>query len=232
MLLKLDTSQLNKLRDLPLFKSLTTLQFAQLIARSKQHILHKDDYLFHQGDILYELFICLEGCIKLIHITPNGDEKIIEIISKDQSFAEAVLFLGGKSYPVHAVAIKSACVLGINATQYETILRSSIDQCFSVMGLLSKRMHWLLNEVDRLTLCNATFRLVFYLLDIKNSTANCTLIALDVPKHIIASRLSIKPETLSRILKRLSDDKLIGLHEDHIELLDIPAMETIVRTTL
>lgn len=224
--MKLSEPSLKLVQQTPLLKALNTAQFQALLANASVYDLVEGEFLFQQGQPLEQLFICIEGFIKLFRLTPNGDEKIVEIISAGNSFAEAVLFLGGQQYPVHAVALKPAQVLGINAEQYQQILRSSVDVCFHLMGLMSKRMHWLLTEVDRLTLHNATFRLLSWLLEAPTHASN--MILLDVPKHVLASRLSIKPETLSRILKRLSEQQLIRVDEQMIELLDRVALQKIV----
>lgn len=224
--MKLSEPSLKLVQQTPLLKALDTKQFQVLLANASVYDLAEGEFLFQQGQPLEQLFICIEGFIKLFRLTPNGDEKIVEIISAGNSFAEAVLFLGGQQYPVHAVALKPAQVLGINAEQYQQILRSSVDVCFHLMGLMSKRMHWLLTEVDRLTLHNATFRLLSWLLEAPTHASNTIL--LDVPKHVLASRLSIKPETLSRILKRLSEQQLIRVDEQMIELLDRVALQKIV----
>lgn len=60
----------------------------------------------------------------------------------------------------------------------------------------------------------------------------CNRIVLDVPKHVVASRLSIKPETFSRILKRLASQELIAVNDQHITLLDVAALEALVRIEL
>lgn len=224
--MKLSEPSLKLVQKTPLLKALDTKQFQALLANASVYDLAEGEFLFQQGQPLEQLFICIEGFIKLFRLTPNGDEKIVEIISAGNSFAEAVLFLGGQQYPVHAVALKPAQVLGINAEQYQQILRSSVDVCFHLMGLMSKRMHWLLTEVDRLTLHNATFRLLSWLLEAPTHASN--MILLDVPKHVLASRLSIKPETLSRILKRLSEQQLIRVDEQMIELLDRVALQRMV----
>ena len=224
--MKLNEHRLALLKRTPLLNALSPDQLQALLATSTVSDLAEGEFLFQQGQRLEQIFICTEGFIKLFRLTPNGDEKILEIISAGNSFAEAVLFLGGQQYPVHAVALKPAQVVGIHAEQYQQILRASVDVCFHLMGLMSKRMHWLLTEVDRLTLHNATFRLLTWLLEAPTYSTNTVL--LDVPKHVLASRLSIKPETLSRILKRLSEQQLIRVEEQMIELLDRVELQKLV----
>lgn len=224
--MKITEPTLDLLQQTPLLNALDAEQFQGLLKTAVLYNLAEGELLFQQGQPLEQIFICTQGFIKLFRLTPNGDEKIVEIISAGNSFAEAVLFLGGQQYPVHAVALKSAQVVGINAQQYQKMLHSSVKVCFHLMGLMSKRMHWLLTEVDRLTLHNATFRLLTWLLEAPAQSS--TLILLDVPKHVLASRLSIKPETLSRILKRLSEQQLIWVEDQVIELLDRVELQKMV----
>jgi DNA-binding MarR family transcriptional regulator len=107
------------------------------------------------------------------------------------------------------------------------MLSESIDVCFQLMAAMSQKMHWLVNEVNRLSLHDATYRLVTFLLDQKPKTSN--IIHCKVPKNVIASRLSIKPETLSRILKKLSDKKLIKTNNNnYIEILDVEQLKNLI----
>jgi hypothetical protein len=100
---------------------------------------------------------------------------------------------------------------------YAGILRQSTDACFAVMAQMSRRLHWQIAELDRLTLHNATFRVVSYLLDQVPSTHLVTSeIQLDTPKHVIASRLSITPETLSRTFAKLSREGYIDIMDNMI----------------
>ena len=97
------------------------------------------------------------------------------------------------------------------------------------MAKLSQRLHWMVNEVDRLTLHNATFRLVCYLLShISEDENNRRDVNLSVPKHVIASRLSITPETLSRSLKELSTQGLINLDGPQIDLVDVEKLRKLI----
>ena len=123
--------------------------------------------------------------------------------------------------------------MSIKEDIYKEILQESVEVCFNMMGSLSQRMHKHINEVERLSLHNAIFRLVNYLLDFKkNVQKNRDDIHLDVSKQIIASQLAITPETLSRILKQLSKKNYISVQDDHIKLNDENGLINIVTCEL
>ncbi len=87
----------------------------------------------------------------------------------------------------------------------------------------------MLSELDKLTLHNASFRIIDYFLShVKNISSNDYDLELDVPKRDIASRLSIKPETLSRVLKSLQERGLITIQDNHIHLHNIFMLKRMV----
>lgn len=225
---KLKNRVIQLLRKSPLLQAFSLQQFETLIQQAKIHQLAEGEMLFRQDQPLQEVFVCISGCIKLFHLTADGHEKIINIVSPGQNFAEAMLFTEGNVCHMNAAALKQAEVIGINADQFKAFLGESPSLCFSVMSLLSKRIQWLLDEVDRLTLHNATFRLVYFLLETHQHPNYCNIISLDVPKHVIASRLSVRPETLSRILKNLIEQGLISVHDHKIELVDVGGLKAML----
>lgn len=226
---KLKNHVIKLLQQTPLLRAFSRPQFDALLEQAKIHRLKEGEMLFQQDEALQEVFVCISGCIKLFHLTADGHEKIINIASPGQNFAEAMLFTEGNVCHMNAAALKQAEVIGINATQFREFLGASPPLCFSVMGLLSKRIQWLLDEVDRLTLHNATYRLVFFLLETHQHPDYCNIISLNVPKHVIASRLSVRPETLSRILKNLVDQGLIAVRDHKIELVNIEGLKAMLR---
>ena len=87
-------------------------------------------------------------------------------------------------------------------------------------------MHGLINEIDHLTLHSGAQRVIRYLLDqLPQGVAASPSVRLLVPKHVIASRLGIQPETLSRVLAKLRSENLIDVHDDTIVLNDVAALE-------
>lgn len=214
-----------------LFSGLDDAQFGKILSRTRLVPLAENDTLFEQQQPAKEIFLLRSGQIKLALISPEGHEKVIDLISPGGSFAEAIMFSGRQVYPVTATALLRSQVWGIDAATYEAILRQSTAACFAVMAQMSRRLHWQIAEIDRLTLHNAAFRVVTYLLDHVSSThLHASEIQLDAPKHVIASRLSITPETLSRTLSKLSKDGYIDIMDTTVRIHDIERLRNYIKS--
>lgn len=211
------------LRSVYLFAGLTDQQLADLKGGMQGIGLQDGEYLFEYGQPANHFFVLLKGYIKLIRFSAEGAEKVFEIISPGESFAEAIMFMSKRTYPVTAQGIGTVEVLAFDNKVFLTILAASFDTCMRVMGNMSRRLrHWL-NEIDQLTLQNATYRLVNYLLyqiPPEVQLGHCQIDFI-VPKHVIASRLSITPETLSRILHHMTEIGLIAVKGRTIHIGDV-----------
>ncbi len=227
--IELSETTIHAMRQCILLQSLDADDFSQIVQTSKLRNLDENETLFEQGEQLSAIYLLLSGGIKLQRLAPNGEEKVFEIIRPGQTFAEAVLFSGGSRYPVSSISLAPSVVVSIHAKTYLELLNTSNELSMNLLAKLSQRLHWMINEVDRLTLHNATFRLVDYLLShISNDNNESAGITLTAPKQVIASRLSIKPETLSRTFKDLSKRGLILLNGSEIELLDVEKLRELI----
>lgn len=213
-----------------LFKAMNEMQFNQILAFSRIKSLTPEQLLFQHGDELTHLYYLLDGAVKLYRSTIKGNEKIIEVVQPGKSFAEGVLFEGVPKYPVSAIAMKPSIVIAINASKYLDILNSSNTLCINMLGHLSQRLHWMLKELDKLTLHNASFRIIDYFLSqVDENETSVYDLCLTIPKRDIASRLSIKPETFSRALKSLLNKDLIKIEDNHIILNNVNQLRELVK---
>jgi CRP-like cAMP-binding protein len=148
------------------------------------------------------------------------------LIDAGNTFAEAVMFSRRNQYPVTATALADSSVWCIDAEQFRNLLRQSTDACFAVLSRVTDRLYEQVAEIERLTLHTATSRFVSYLLTrIEPDASGRVVVRLEAPKSIIASRLSIVPETFSRSLAKLSREGLLEVHDSEIHLLDIGALK-------
>jgi CRP-like cAMP-binding protein len=205
-----------------LFSALDETQLGRV--RRHCHItdMVEGESLFFQGDNATSFYLVLSGRIKLYRVSPDGKEKVVEIMEAGTTFAEALMFMDEPYYPVTATALAPSRVIVINGREYKAMLRESIDSCFLLMGNMSFRLRGLIREIDALSLDTGTVRTVAYLL--RQSPADSNNFELTVAKSVIASRLSVKPETFSRILKSLHERDIVSIDGRHVTIHDRDAM--------
>lgn len=213
------------LREHLLFAALSDEQFSLLTKASSAIRLAKGDILFHHGDKAHGFFVLEAGLVQLYRLSAAGEEKVIEIIQPRQSFAEAVMFLERSLYPVSARAIVESVVLRFETTLFVGLLQQSPQLCLRLLGRMSQRLHQLIQEIDQVTLQNTMMRTARFLLQQALAHGNQKyIIQLEAPKHILASRLTVRPETFSRTLQQLERAGLIRVHGKTLEILDKEAL--------
>lgn len=211
-----------------LFSVLERDQLARVQAATRILRPLRGEVLFTQGEPARQFFLVRAGAMKLSLLSREGVEKVVEVIRPGQFFAEAVAFMETGRYPVNAEALEDSELLAFDNAVFKTLILESRPLALRLLAALSRRMHALLNEIDELTLHNATYRTVAYLLNQAREQGSATGVALTIPKQVIASRLSITPETFSRIQARLKEQGLIRIEGDGIILLDTERLRALL----
>ena len=206
-----------------MFARLDDAQIARVVQRAARIRIDEGELLFRQGDRAERFYVLMRGQIKLFRLSPAGNEKVIEIVTPCSTFAEALMFLHRPVYPVGAQALQAAEVISIDNADFARMLRESIDTCFMLMGDMSQRLRGLIREIDDLSLSSATCRVAGYLLS--RSLPDSVDFDLEVPKQTLASRLSVKPETFSRIVRSLSDQGVLAINGRRVEITDRERLE-------
>jgi CRP-like cAMP-binding protein len=200
------------LRRAYLFSGLGDEEYREALGQAATQNLSPGQMLFSQGDPVNAIYWVAEGVVRLFRASPQGDEKVIELIGANRLFAEAVLFMGGR-YPVNAAAQTAVRLVAIDGRGFKAWLAQDVTRCFRLMSGMSARMHKLVNEIDRLTLMKGGDRLLQYLLDHADpDETGRQRVDLEAPKQVIASRIGVKPETLSRLLHKLADQGLVEIN--------------------
>lgn len=211
------------LKQSHLFSSLTDEQMDRVHRRSKIVRLEEGQQLFAQGEDVTNFYLVLSGKMKLFRVSPDGQEKIIEIVPQGEVFAEALMFMDQPYYPVSSAALMNTVVVGIDARDFKAMLWDSVETCLLLLGDMSFRLRKLVHEIDTLTLHSGTCRVANYLLQHVPDDQEC--LELEVAKSVIAARLSIKPETFSRIIKNLRGQEILSIEGSRITIHDREALK-------
>jgi CRP-like cAMP-binding protein len=207
---------INALKQSHLFTRLTDVQLDRVYRHSQVVKLEEGQQLFAQGEDVTNFYLVLSGKMKLYRVSPDGQEKIIEIVPQGGLFAEALMFMDQPHYPVSSAALSATTVIGIEANDFKDMLRDSVETCLLLLGNMSFRLRQLVHEIDTLTLHSGTCRVASYLL--QHAPDDQESFELDTAKGVIAARLSVKPETFSRIIKNLRGEGVISIDGSKITI--------------
>lgn len=218
---KLDIRQI--LSRLPLFQELTPDQLAILETACRERRLAKGEMLFQKGDLFKGFYVVVFGQIKLAFPSSQGNEKVMQIIGPRQSFGEAIMFLD-RPCPVFAEGLLDSLLLHIASAPVFELLEADPLFARRMLAGLSMRLHSLVQDVETYSLRSSAQRVVGYLLQYcpqEGESRGSFDISLPTSKQVIASRLNLTPETLSRIFHDLASNGLIGVSGKKITINDV-----------
>jgi len=188
--------------QIPFLSGLRPQSLAVLLRGAGVVNLRPGHALFRQGDAAVAFSVIVDGWIKLYRVTPAGDEAVLSVVTKGESFAEAVTFTSGR-HPATACAVTRARVLTIPADHVVKCIRGMPDIAIAMIACTSEHLHQMVQRIEQLTAQSATQRVAGFLTSLAPCTKGPCTIALPYDKSVIAGRLGLKPESLSRIFAKL-----------------------------
>lgn len=211
------------LSHVPLFNGLAPQEIAKVARGTREIHATKGDILFHKGDPCSGFHMVVYGQIKLGFTSPQGSEKVVEIIGQSQSFGEAIMFMD-KPYIVFAQALTDSLLLHISKSVIFDELERDPILCRKMIAGMAMRLHHLITDVESYSLHSGRQRIIGYLLreqlDTEDAEKSVT-VTLPTNKGVIASRLNLTQEHFSRILHELSDKGLITVEGRKIHIPDV-----------
>jgi len=195
-------SDLEIVRRINVFRGLNPLMIEHLIAPATVMSLGERETVFYQGDPATAFFIVVEGWVKLFRLTVSGEEAVIYVFAKGDSFAEAVAFTG-HPYPATAEAVSPARIVRIPANHVVKCIRGMPDIALAMIASTSIHLHHLVQQVEQLKAQTGVQRVAEFLTSLCPVNEGSHTIALPYDKVLIAGRLGLKPETLSRAFAKL-----------------------------
>jgi len=202
---------LQVLAQMPYFRPLPRPLLERLAAGCARVELRRGETLFLQGAPARAFYVVETGTVRVFRSTPDGQEQVIHHVRPGQSFAEAAVFNFGR-YPVHAQARSTpTVVVAIPGEHFLALLGEDPRMGAAMIGALCQRLRELVDRVEELGAVDGPTRLARYLLRLPAQAlaGGGFAVRLPVAKKDLAAELSLRPETLSRLLGRWRRDGVI-----------------------
>jgi CRP-like cAMP-binding protein len=192
------------LRDLALFSHLDEPTLSRLAPEAKVESVEDGGVIFRQGDPVSAIVVIVQGFVKVLRIAASGDETLIGIRSNGETVGEPPTN-AGETFRVSAEAIGPTSVLKIPAARFLRLMKESPALYAAVVQDGKDKIAALVSEIESLKAQNADQRLASFILSLCPPGVEQCRFRLPYDKRLIAARLGVKQETLSRAFAKLRD---------------------------
>lgn len=201
----------------PLFATLSRNWYEILANSAQVHRLLKNQFLYRRGDAATGVYLVAVGQIKAsIPVARSRHGKVIEMFGAGDSFGEPLMLLN-HPHIVDAQALDDSVVVWLDKRDIEQILSLEAEFSLKMLKSVSLRFETLLHDIETVSTHSASERVADYLL---KQPRQGTQTQLKFSKCLIASRLGLQAESLSRALQRLTKDHLISVQGSQVEILN------------
>ena len=181
-----------------------------------------DQAIFIEGDRSAGLYIVEKGWFKIIKVSPNGREQVINIIGPGEAFNALSLFADVPNQAT-AIALESSTAWHIPQEVMLQMLDTYPKLAQAIIKILSGRVQHLVSLVEDLSLRSVESRLARLLLEqASDETVHREQWATQTE---LAARLGTVTEVLSRTLRKLTEEGLIQVSRHQIQILNPEELE-------
>jgi CRP/FNR family transcriptional regulator len=206
---------IQQLQKLDLFSSLNNEELEQISNITKIEKFEKENIVFYEGDNPEYFYLLIEGFAKVYKVDPKGTEIVLHNFVGTTLIAE-MASIEGFNFPATCICMEASTFALIKKDEFLKILQTNAAISFQVTKSLTRKIKGMDGLLNRSLIFDATTKVASYIYDNPEIFKN-------KKNKIIATELHMTPETLSRILKKLKDLKIIDkehnlLNKDKLEM--------------
>lgn len=223
---------LSFLHNVRLFKGVETQTIQKFANNAVPRSLNKGSMLCFPEDQADHFFVMRNGWIKLSRSSVDGQEAVLDILTRNSVFGETALF-GDGAYGWSAEVVEDADFLALPSKLLRTYVEKDPILAVNLITSMTKIRKRQDGEIERFILQNAPQRVGCFLLklvptDVVEEGLPCPAIDLPFNKSLLATKLGMTPETFSRALKTLKNNAGLKIQGVTVQINDINSLDKYV----
>ncbi|HUL01441.1 MAG TPA: Crp/Fnr family transcriptional regulator [Nitrospirota bacterium] len=200
------------LKNIDLFKNLTSGDLRELAPYLTKAAYNKKDDIFSEGDAPEWFYIVSSGKVKITKLSHEGKEIILEVISPNDIFG-GVAVLRNITYPANAVAMEDTTVIKISRKNLMRIVDRFPNLMHAIALQLGDRMKNSYDSLKNIALERVEARIAALLLKLSNKigvkTNEGLLIDMRLTKQDVADMVGTTVETSIRTFSKFKKQGLV-----------------------
>jgi CRP/FNR family transcriptional regulator len=206
------------LARIPLFAAVGPRELAALSRRCTTISSARGGVLVAAGAPVPGVLALASGAVRLSLHDGAREERVLRLVAPGETFCVASAVLDRPS-PYQAAALVASEVMVVPSPAVRALLEHDAPFARGLIEALAMRELELCAEIHAAAFQSGAQRLASYIEELAGGTGART-VRLPCSKTLIAARLGMKKETLSRLLRRLAGSGVIGVSRSEIAILD------------
>lgn len=179
--------------------------------------------IFHEGDKGDGFYMVEKGKIKVFKLSFEGKEQILHIYGPGNMFGEVPAF-SGRNFPASSMALEKSQIIFLPRDKFVDLITQTPALAMNLLGDLSMRLREFTIQIENLSLKEVPARLAAYILTLSEEHENDEKVILPISKAQLANLIGTTPETVSRVLKKMTAAGLIEVQAKTIHLNDVDGL--------
>jgi CRP-like cAMP-binding protein len=200
------------LNNTELFKGLSTLEYERILHLARKKRITGGEFYFMEGDPATAIFLLVEGKVKLLQVTPQGQQVNHGYVSKGDVFG-VISSLSEKSYPVSAQAIETCLALTWSQGDFNRLVENSPRIASNITHILAQKIQIYQDRIREMATQRVERRIARTLLRLAQQAGRKTesgvLIDIPLTRQDLAEMTGTTMFTVSRTLKQWETRGLI-----------------------
>ena len=213
-----------------LFNGLPQDQLEALAMITIENSYTKGENIFSEDEQATGFYAVISGRVKVFKISAEGREQILHIFGPGEVFGEVPVF-AGKKYPASADTMEKSRIIFFPRDSLIRLIEKNPSIALNMLAVLSMRLRRFTSMIDDLSLKEVPGRLAKHLLYLSEEKQNSHDLELNITKGQLASLLGTIPETLSRILTKMTEQGIIESDGRKIRILERDVVEELAEGT-
>ncbi len=214
---------ISSLKYIPLFSELVDDDLRAISKVAVKQNFRKDNMVLIEEEVGSTMFIILDGRVKISRISDEGREVILSIMSEGDFFGEMSI-LDGQARSANVITLEDSSILIIHREDFLQMMHDYPQIAINLLKELAHRLRRSDSQIKSLSLQNATGKVASTLLRIADDSGKIHLGQVEIPKlppqQDLANMAGTSRETISRVLKSLSEKGYLRKEGNKLIILD------------
>lgn len=185
--------------------------------------------IFNEGDKGTGIYMVEKGTVKVFKLSFEGREQILHIYGPGHTFGEVPVF-EGRNFPASSMALEKSLIIFLPREKFVDLIEKTPGLGMNLLADLSRRLREFATQIENLSLKEVPARLSAYFLTLSKEQNNQKKLTLPISKAQLSNLIGTTPETISRVLKKMSDSSLIEVQTKTIILKDMDGLRDLTES--